>query len=52
MRMFRERQDDPVPRQRRRAVYAAEATGLLLIAFFLLALAVMRYWHVMRWSWR
>jgi hypothetical protein len=47
-----ERQDDKSPKPRRHAVYAAEATGLLLIAFFLLVLAVIRYWHVMRWSWR
>jgi hypothetical protein len=52
MRVTSEREDDPSPRHRRHAVYAAEATGLLLIAFFLLALAVIRYWHVIRWSWR
>ena len=36
----------------RRATYASEATGLLLIAFFLLVLTVIRYWHNIHWSWR
>jgi hypothetical protein len=47
-----DRQDDSTPRQRRRAVYASEAIGLLVIAFLLLALTVVRYWHVIRWNWR
>ena len=34
------------------AVYASEATGLLLIAFMLLLLTVIRYWHAMHWSLR
>lgn len=36
----------------RHAVYASEATGLLLIAFLLLVLTVIRYWHNLHWSWR
>jgi hypothetical protein len=36
----------------RHAVYASEATGLLLIAFVLLILTLIRYWRVILWSWR
>lgn len=39
-------------RDQRHALYASEATGLLLIAFLLLILTVVRYWHVICWSWR
>jgi hypothetical protein len=45
-------QDDPVPKQPRHAIYAMETSGLLLIAFLLLALSLIRYWHVIHWSWR
>ncbi len=34
----------------RQAVYASETTGLLLIAFLLLVLTLIRYWHEIRWS--
>ena len=34
------------------AVYASETTGLLVIAFLLLFLTLIRYWHDMNWSWR
>lgn len=34
------------------ATYASEATGLLLVAFLLLVLTVIRYWHNIQWSWR
>jgi hypothetical protein len=34
------------------AVYASEATGLLLIAFLLLVLTLVRYWHHIHWSLR
>jgi hypothetical protein len=40
------------PKHRRHAVYASEATGLLLIAFVLLVLTLIRYWRVIHWSWR
>jgi hypothetical protein len=40
------------PKHRRHAVYASEATGLLLIAFLLLVLTLIRYWRVIHWSWR
>ncbi len=34
----------------RHAVYASETTGLLLIAFMLLILTLVRYWHEIQWS--
>jgi hypothetical protein len=34
------------------AIYATETSGLLLIAFLLLVLTVVRYWHAIHWSWR
>jgi len=39
-------------KHRRHAVYASEATGLLLIAFLLLVLTLIRYWHDIHWSLR
>jgi hypothetical protein len=39
-------------KHRRHAVYASEAMGLLLIAFLLLVLTLIRYWHNLHWSWR
>jgi hypothetical protein len=47
-----ERQDNPSPKQHRHAVYASETTGLLLIAFLLLVLTLLRYWHDIHWSLR
>jgi hypothetical protein len=35
---------------RRHAAYATETTGLLLVALLVLALTVVRYWHVIHWS--
>jgi hypothetical protein len=46
---------DPQPessKSHRRAVYASEAMGLLLIALALLVLTLIRYWHDIHWSWR
>jgi len=43
-------QDDH--KHRRHAAYASETTGLLLIAFLLLALTLLRYWHELHWSLR
>jgi hypothetical protein len=43
-------QDDH--KRHRHAVYASETTGLLLIAFLLLILTLIRYWHEIHWSWR
>lgn len=41
-------QDDP--KHHKHAVYASETTGLLLIAFLLLVLTLIRYWHEIHWS--
>ncbi|SPF47408.1 hypothetical protein SBA1_740022 [Candidatus Sulfotelmatobacter kueseliae] len=46
------RQDDAAAKQHRHAVYASETTGLLLIAFLLLVLTLIRYWHDIHWSLR
>ena len=45
-------QDDSAHKHHRHAVYAAETTGLLLIAFMLLVLTLIRYWHDIHWSLR
>jgi hypothetical protein len=42
--------DSPTPH--RRAVYAAEAMGLLRTALVLLVLTLIRYWRVIHWSGR
>ena len=34
----------------RHAIYAAEATGLLLMAVLLLILTIIRYWQYIPWS--
>jgi len=34
----------------RHSLYAAEASGLLVIAVLLLILAIIRYWQYIRWS--
>jgi len=39
-------------RPHRHAVYATESTGLLIIAFVLLVLTLIRYWHQIHWSLR
>ena len=41
-----------VHKQHRHATYASEAAGLLLVAFLLLVLTIIRYWHSIHWSWR
>lgn len=41
---------DSAHERRRHAAYATETFGLLLIAFLLLVLTVVRYWHVIHWS--
>ena len=45
-------QPENEPKHRRHAVYASEATGLLLIAFVLLILTLVRYWRYIHWSLR
>ena len=44
--------NNPDHRRRRHAIYATETFGLLLIAFLLLILTVIRYWHDIHWSMR
>jgi hypothetical protein len=39
-------------RQHRHVTYAAEATGLLLLAVLLLILTIIRYWQHIPWSTR
>jgi hypothetical protein len=34
----------------RHSIYAAEATGLLLMAVLLLVLTIIRYWRYIPWS--
>jgi hypothetical protein len=46
------RQDDSRAKHHRHVVYASETTGLLLIAFLLLVLTLIRYWHDIHWSLR
>jgi hypothetical protein len=43
---------DSSHKHQRHAVYASETTGLLLIAFLLLVLTLVRYWHDIHWSLR
>jgi hypothetical protein len=45
------REAESVPKHRR-AIYATEAFGLLLIAFLILIFLIVRYWHVIHWSLR
>jgi hypothetical protein len=49
-------EDDPQHehsrKHQRHAIYATETTGLLVIAFLLLVLTVLRYWHDIHWSLR
>jgi hypothetical protein len=44
------RQNDSAYTHQRHAIYATETFGLLLIAFLLLVLTVIRYWHAIHWS--
>jgi hypothetical protein len=43
--------DAPV-KPHRSSVYASETAGLLLIAFLLLVLTLVRYWRYIHWSLR
>jgi len=45
-----QRQNDSSHKHQRHAIYATETSGLLLIAFLLLVLTLVRYWHVIHWS--
>ena len=39
-------------KHQRHSIYATETTGLLLIAFLILAITLVRYWHTLHWSLR
>jgi hypothetical protein len=45
-------QTDSPTKHPHHAVYTSEAIGLLLIAFLLLVLILIRYWHDIHWSLR
>jgi hypothetical protein len=45
-----QRKHDSAHEQRRHTAYATETSGLLLVAFLLLVLTLVRYWHVIHWS--
>ncbi|MFZ0417213.1 MAG: hypothetical protein WAM04_03850 [Candidatus Sulfotelmatobacter sp.] len=45
-----ERHHDSDHKHHRHAIYATETSGLLVIAFLLLVLTVIRYWHAIYWS--
>ena len=45
-------QNDSAHKHQRHAAYATETSGLLLIAFLLFVLTLMRYWHAIHWSLR
>ena len=47
-----EQGNDSDRRHQRHAIYATETAGLLLIAFLLLAITIIRYWHAIHWSLR
>ncbi|HZW94067.1 MAG TPA: hypothetical protein VFF64_14040 [Candidatus Eremiobacteraceae bacterium] len=49
-RQYDPRQHDPPHKHQRHAIYAEETCGLLLIAFLLLVLTLVRYWHAIHWS--
>jgi hypothetical protein len=45
-----QRQNGSAHKHRRHAIYVTETSGLLLVAFLLLVLTLIRYWHVIHWS--
>jgi hypothetical protein len=54
---YNSRVNPPVPpkpgdnkHQHRHSIYAAEATGLLVIAVLLLILTIIRYWRYIPWN--
>jgi hypothetical protein len=46
------RRQNDAGKNRRHAAYATETSGLLFVAFLLLVLILIRYWHAIHWSWR
>jgi hypothetical protein len=47
---YQDNQHQDNKHQHRHSIYAAEATGLLLIAVLLLVLTIIRYWQYIPWS--
>jgi hypothetical protein len=47
-----EQQNEPDHKHQRHAIYATESAGLLLIAFLLLAIPIIHYWHAIHRSLR
>jgi hypothetical protein len=45
-------QHDPSRKPQRHPIFATETFGLLLIAFLILVVLVVRYWHLIHWSQR
>ncbi len=45
-----EPENDSAHKHHRHALYASEASGLLLIAVVLLILTIVRYWQTIHWS--
>jgi hypothetical protein len=43
-------QPESAEKRSRHTAYATEASGLLLVAFLVLVLTLIRYWHAIRWS--
>jgi hypothetical protein len=41
---------DRAPKPYRHPIYATETSGLLVIAFLVLLITVIRYWHAIHWS--
>ena len=41
-----------VPDKNRQRARRAESIGLALIALVILVITLLRYWHVIHWSWR
>jgi hypothetical protein len=39
-------------KRQRHPIYATETAGLMLIAFLILAITLVRYWHTIHWSLR
>ena len=48
--MTAQAQNDSGHKRKRQAIYVSETSGLLLFAFLILALTVVRYWHAIHWS--
>jgi hypothetical protein len=46
------RENDRDHKHPRHAAYARETSGLLLIAFLILVITLVRYWHAIHWSLR